>query len=203
MRWIDPAARSVEEHLALDDALLMAGEEVLRFWESSETAVVLGRSGREPEWVNMEACSGAGVPVLRRSSGGGAVVLAPGCLNYSIVFRLDRHPAWRNVRRSLEEILGRMGRALGAEFRMPCDLAIGERKVSGCAQRRSSGSILHHGTLLYDFDPALAERLLREPRRQPDYRRRRSHRDFLGNLDLTPAEIRERVAMVWSAENSP
>ncbi|MCC6362408.1 MAG: lipoate--protein ligase family protein [Bryobacterales bacterium] len=197
MRLIHPPAGSVQEHLALEDALLAGAEEVLSFWESSEPAVVLGRSCSPSEWVNIEACTAAGVPILRRNSGGGAVVLAPGCLNYSMVFSIGRRPAWRNVRRSLEDILRRIASAIGAEYQSPSDLAIHGRKISGCAQRRTAFAILHHGTLLYDFDPALAERYLREPPRQPLYRRRRTHRDFLSNLVLSPVEIMRRMAGAW------
>jgi lipoate-protein ligase A len=200
MRLIHPLAGNVHEYLAFEDALLAEAEEVASFWESSKPVVVLGRSCSPSEWVNVDACANDSIPILRRNSGGGAVVLAPGCLIYSLVFSLERHPAWRNVRRSLEDILPRIASAIGAQFQPPTDLSINGRKVSGCAQRRTSLAILHHGAFLYDFDPTLAERYLREPPRQPPYRRSRSHRDFLSNLALSPTEIISRMAGAWNAE---
>ena len=59
------------------------------------------------------------------------------------------------------------------------------RKVSGNAQRRGRRALLHHGTLLYDFDPGLAARYLKEPIRRPAYRSGRCHADFIGNLPLS------------------
>jgi lipoate-protein ligase A len=110
---------------------------------------------------------------------------------------LDERTEWRDVRRSLREILARVAHALGVEFREPSDLSLEERKVSGCAQRRSTTTLLHHGTLLYAFDADLAERYLLEPGRQPVYRNGRRHSDFLGNLPLGSAEIRVRLTEQW------
>lgn len=195
MRLVHLMESSVEQQLAEENALLAAGEEVLGFWESRETTVVLGRGNRAEEWVNLEACLRDHVPVVRRDSGGGAVVLSAGCLNYSLVCSLERHPTWRNVRQSLEDILQPLAAALGTDFRRPGDLTIEERKVSGCAQRRNASGVLHHGTVLYDFDANLAERYLKMPKRQPEYRRGRSHREFLSNLPQGVEEVRKRVTL--------
>ena len=190
-------------NLALDEFLLYQNEEVLRFWECARPVVVAGRSGLIEEQVRVEACAADGVDVLRRCSGGGAVVLGPGCLNYSLVFSFERRPRWRDVRRSIREILGRMSRALGAEICDPSDLACAGRKVSGNSQRRTASAVLHHGTLLYDFDAELASRYLLEPKRQPAYRRGRTHAQFLGNLPLSAPEIEQRVAEAWFARLPP
>ena len=45
-----------EENLTFDDSLLDRGHETLRFWESAVHFVVLGRSGRVEEEVNVAAC---------------------------------------------------------------------------------------------------------------------------------------------------
>ncbi len=181
-------------NLALDELLLDQRKEALRFWECSQPVVVVGRSGRVEQQVRVEACEADGVEVLRRSSGGGAVVLAPGCLNYSLVFSLEHRPRWRNVRQSFCGILSRIADALGAEVCDPSDLAWQGKKVSGNSQRRTASVLLHHGTLLYDFDPALASRYLLEPKRQPEYRGGRTHAQFLGNLPFSAQDIQNRVS---------
>jgi lipoate---protein ligase len=190
------------ENLALDELLLDEQEEGLRFWECLQPVVVVGRGGRVEEQVRVDACEADGVDVLRRSSGGGAVVLGPGCLNYSLVFSLERRPRWRNVRQSFCEILSRIADALGAEIRDPSDLAWQGKKVSGNSQRRTASVLLHHGTLLYDFDPELASRYLLEPKRQPEYRRWRTHAQFLGNLPFSGQDIQNRIAEVWELSYS-
>jgi len=73
------------------------------------------------------------------------------------------------------------------------DLTVRNRKFGGCAQRRRRHTLLHHGTILYDFDIAAPMRFLAEPRRQPAYREGRTHEDFLTNVDLHP-DFAQRLA---------
>jgi lipoate-protein ligase A len=176
-----------------------AEDETLRLWESPSLVVVVGRSGVISNEVEQEACAADGVAVLQRDSGGGAVLLGPGCISYSLLLSLERHPELRNVRLSYRLILGCLARALavpGLEIRGVSDLAIGGRKVSGNAQRRGRQALLHHGTLLYEFESRWVERYLKQPPRQPDYRCGRCHSDFLGNLPLSRDQIRMRLALV-------
>lgn len=198
--WLDSPDASAAEQLRLDESLLLAGEGLLRVWETESECVVLGHSGRADRDVKVEACRSANVPILCRCSGGGAVLLGKGCLNYSIVLPFEWEPKWREVRYSLKWAMNRMCLALalpGLRREGECDLALQKRKVSGNAQRRTQSAILHHGTLLYDFDAARAERFLRPPGRQPRYRLGRTHTDFLGNLPLTSGEIRQRLREAW------
>src|SRR6267142_3791746 len=136
---IDISANDAAANLALDEFLLDQNQEVLRFWECARPVVVAGRSGVIEEQVRVEACAADGVDVLRRCSGGGAVVLGPGCLNYSLVFSLEVRPEWRDVRRSFCDILNRMAQALGAAVCGQSDLVWQGRKVSGNSQRRTAG----------------------------------------------------------------
>jgi lipoate-protein ligase A len=198
--WMDTAAGDPAENLRLDEELLDEGKAIVRIWESNRECVVLGHASRPERDLHLDVCERARIAVLRRCSGGGAVVLGPGCLNYSIVLPLAAQPKWRDVRYSLVWAMDRMRRALalpGLRCEGDSDLALNRRKVSGNAQRRTHRAILHHGTLLYNFDPARAERFLKPPHCEPRYRGGRSHRDFLGNLPLTADEIRRRLAAAW------
>lgn len=196
LRFLDLSLPEPEANLRLDEELLAAGEGVLRVWEMPRECVVMGQSGR----AEREVWPAEGVPVLRRSSGGGTVVLGPGCLNYSLVVPLAWEPLWRDVAASMCGVMERMVAALGVPgLRVAglSDLALDGRKVSGNAQRRAREAFLHHGTLLYGFDAARAERLLRMPARQPAYRAGRGHEAFLGNLPLGAEEIKARLRAEW------
>jgi lipoate---protein ligase len=200
LAWIDATLADPGEHLRLDEKLLLQGNGVLRIWETARECVVLGYAGEPGRDVHLDACRCSGIPVLRRCSGGGAVLLGPGCLNYSLVLPLDWNPRWRDVRYSLQWAMGRVRTALALpELRREgqCDLALHCRKVSGNAQRRTHRAILHHGTLLYNFDATRPEHFLKPPLRQPRYRAGRTHRDFLGNLPLTADEIKRRLLAAW------
>lgn len=213
MRSLDLTLPALVENLALDEALLLAAEsgaggEVLRLWEWPAPAVVLGAACKLAEDVDEEACRSDGVPVLRRSSGGGTVLLGRGCLLYSLVLAFDRDPALREIPTSYVYILDRVLGALGGllpdmRFAGTSDLAAGGRKFSGNAQQRKRTHLLHHGTLLYDFDLAAVGRYLRMPERRPEYRADRDHLAFLTNLPATRDELAARLRRAWGAGGEP
>ena len=74
------------------------------------------------------------------------------------------------------------------------DLTRAGRKFGGCSQRRLRRTVLHHGTILYNFDLAAVSRYLREPKRQPAHRQGRTHEEFLTNLPLDRNHFAERLA---------
>src|SRR2546426_2926796 len=79
MKVFDLALPTPEQNLACDEALLDlceedGCEEILRFWEHRKHFVVLGYSNNAATEVNLDAARRDGVPVLRRCSGGGAVL---------------------------------------------------------------------------------------------------------------------------------
>jgi lipoate-protein ligase A len=197
------------ENLALDESLLLTREgsrepELLRIWEWQSPAVVVGAGGSIRQDVNEAQCQRDGVPIQRRASGGGTVVLASGCLCYSLVLSYERSGALEQIGTSYVYVLERVRAGLadlcsGARFAGTSDLAIGGRKFSGNAQQRKRTHLLHHGTLLYNFDIGLAGRYLRLPGRQPAYRQQRVHADFLVNLPATSEELIRRLRRAWGA----
>jgi lipoate-protein ligase A len=209
MQFLDLTLSSLAENLALDEALLLEAEddrggEVLRVWEWLQPAVVLGSGCRLAEDTDPTTCRADGVPILRRASGGGTVLLAAGCLCYSLVLSYDRDPALREIRSSYCYILGRIRAALSEILpAIACagtsDLAVDGRKFSGNAQQRKRRFLLHHGTLLYHFDLDTVGRYLRLPARQPDYRCGRDHEAFLTNLPTDAGELRRCLQAAWHA----
>ena len=227
MKYLDLTLPSPEENLACNETLLdwcdeSDGPEILRFWEPHRHFIVVGYSNRVECEVNIAACRELNIPVLRRCSGGGTVVQGPGCLNYALILRVDSEPALQTVtganrfvmernRQALEKLLPGSSRRTEAqssktEIRNPkvsvrghTDLAIDGRKFSGNAQRRRRHAVLFHGTFLLDFDLELVSRLLPMPSKEPDYRRARSHTEFLMNLNVSAAEIKAALTQAWGA----
>jgi lipoate---protein ligase len=116
------------ENLALDEALLDWAEadepdtEYLRIWESPHPIVVVGRSSRLEQEVDVEACDERGIPILRRSSGGAAIVAGPGCLMFAVVLSYQLRPELRDIRRAHCVILGRLADALRPHFLPAADV---------------------------------------------------------------------------------
>jgi lipoate-protein ligase A len=209
MHLVERTLPDLVENLALDEALLLdaeaGGPEVLRLWRWPAHAVVLGAGGRIVDDVHEEACQADGVPIHRRSSGGGTVLLGPGCLLFSLILRFDRDPALTDLHASYRYILGRILAGL-APFASPLslqgssDLTLAGRKFSGNSQQRKRTHLLHHGTLLHEFDPAPAARYLKAPPRQPEYRQQRPHADFLTNLPIAAESLERILAEAWQAK---
>jgi lipoate---protein ligase len=213
MRSLDLTLPSLAENLALDEALLDEAElapqpmEMLRFWESRQHAVILGRSSRIDVEVRGEVCRELSVPILRRVSGGAAVVVGPGCLMYTLVLDLRLRPQLRSIDKAHTEMLGTIAAALAPivpdlTMRGICDLAMGEKKVSGNSVRVKRDHVLYHGTLLYDYQLEMIGRCLAMPPRQPGYRQARPHDAFVANLPLDAAALRSALRAAWSA-NEP
>ena len=196
-------------HLACGETLLEQAEagargETLRFCEIEGPAVVMGIGGEWEREVRRDACAGDGVPILRRASGGGTVVLARGCLGYELVLDTERDRALGGIRESYGWILSRLAGALStrgvqAAHAGLSDLAWNNRKIGGSAQRRKRRYLLHHGTLLYDFDVTHLSRYLREPPEAPEYRAGQEHGDFVANAPLSREELREAVMEAFGA----
>lgn len=202
------------ENLALDEALLDWAEdedaawEFLRLWESPQPIVVVGRSSRVLKEVDDAECKRRGIPILRRSSGGAAIVAGRGCLMVAVVLSYRLRPDLRDIRRAHAFVLGRLADAL--RRRLPSvalagtsDLVLaGEppRKFSGNSLRARRTHLLYHGTLLYDFDLPLVAACLRMPPRRPDYRGARSHAEFLINVPLPRQTLVEAVLEAWPTD---
>ncbi|WP_040889652.1 lipoate--protein ligase family protein [Zavarzinella formosa] len=195
-------------NLALDESLLLHAEQTdtfegLRFWEYPAHAVVLGAGGSVAIDVKRETCERDGVPILRRSSGGGTVLLGRGCLLFSLIVNHRRAAEIRDVNASYRWILGRVKAALSSFSNVDhsgiSDLAIDGVKFSGNAQQRKSRAILHHGTILYDFDLPSVPKYLNPPERMPEYRHGRSHEEFVRNIPGTREEIMMRLSEVFEA----
>jgi len=139
-----------------------------------------------------------GVPILRRDSGGCAIVAGPGCLMYSVVIRYSGREHLRLIDECHRHVLGIVRSALaplvsGIQHVGTSDLAVNNRKFSGNSLRCKRDHLLYHGTILYNFKLSLIPVLLKRPPREPDYRAGRDHGDFVTNLPVKPDSVRQQL----------
>jgi lipoate-protein ligase A len=213
MLYLEHTCATAAEDLALDEALLERAErgarpaEVLRVWEMRRPTVVLGRSSQFGVEAKGDECRQRGVEVLRRTSGGAAIVAGPGCLMYSVVLSYDNHPHLRALDEAHRHVLDTVLRAIQPHVAAACrkgtsDLAVDDKKFSGNSLRCRREHLLYHGTLLYDFPLELIPACLGTPPRQPDYRAARSHAEFVMNLPMTRDRLRSGLKQAFAA-NEP
>lgn len=210
MQFLDLSYPTPAQNLAADEWLLIQAEAgargpTLRFWESPAYFVALGYTNRAEVEADLPACARENVPVLRRVSGGGTVMQGPGCLNYALIHPIapgetlnveaTNKLVMETQRAAFEKLLGEAVVVAGHT-----DLATGNLKFSGNAQRRKSRTFLFHGTILLDFDLDLVQRTLRPPSKEPEYRAQRSHRDFIRNLPVSRAQVKAALCAAWNAD---
>jgi lipoate-protein ligase A len=210
MRYLDFSFADPAHNLACDEALLQwcaveGGEGVLRLWQPSQYFVVTGHSNKIALEVDESACAADQVPLFRRCSGGGTVLQGPGCLNYALIFEHEKGPGLGDVMRAYRFVLERhrqlfmdlSGEAVAVGG--TSDLVVAGCKFSGNSQYRKRNWTLVHGTFLLQFDVARIERYLRMPSKEPAYRQRRAHGDFLRNLHLACDVVKDALRKTWGA----
>lgn len=171
-RFLDLEEADGYWNMAVDEAIAKARGEgkapnTLRFYMWRPSAVIIGFFQSVEEEVDQEECKRQGIDIVRRMSGGGAVLNSSGgVFTYTIAIGGDDPriagdivDSYRVLCRGLIEGLSILG--LKGEFKPINDIVVGGRKISGNAQVRKYGIVLHHGTLLIDFDPHLMARVLR------------------------------------------
>lgn len=208
VRLIDAGPLDIQHQVALDAACLALVDAAearpcWRFWEVPEPAVVIGSGGTIEREVILERARAENIPLVRRSSGGGAVVQTPGILNYSVVLAIADRRELERVDGSYRQILGVVlealhGLGVDARFEPPSDLAVGEWKISGNAQARKKSAVLVHGTVLVSAETGLFARYLKHPPAEPAYRKSRPHEQFVVTLrelglSLTSADLAAQI----------
>ena len=187
-------------NLALEEYVLEHRREGdwLLLWQNANT-VVIGLNQNAAEEINAAFVQEHGITVVRRMTGGGAVYHDLGNLNYSLIS--DVGDAQQLSIRHFAEPVCRALAAMGvrAELSGRNDILVEGKKVSGVAQRITGGRILHHGTLLFDSDPAMIAGALKADPAKFRSKSAKSVRARVGNIrDFLPPgteleQFRERL----------
>lgn len=182
MRLLLDGHHRAAENMARDEALLAEAVPTVRLYGWRPAAVSLGRSQTEAD-VDLEAARGWGLDVVRRATGGGAILHNEAEVTYAVVLPLDFPGLPRDITGSfafVSEGVVRALRHLGlpAEIetvpdntretlcyvrRQGTNVVVNGRKISGGAQRRDGKALLQHGTIIVDRDEARMARLFRTP----------------------------------------
>jgi lipoate-protein ligase A len=156
IRLLETGFNSGAWNMALDEVLLMnsvdGGTPILRIYGWHPPCVSIGYFQSMEEEVDSERCRDNGIDVVRRITGGGAV-LHESELTYSFI--TGTYPA--NIMESYTLIcepvvmcLNNIGHS--AKYAPLNDITVDNKKVSGNAQTRKNNVLLQHGTILLDVN---------------------------------------------------
>lgn len=173
----------IYQQLQLEEALLRSDN---KNWcllnEGSPPAIVMGISGKEENLVERNKQKEAAIPLIRRFSGGGCVVIDEATLFVTFICNQQAIP----VSPFPQPILNWTETLYSPLFKVPFtlqenDYTVMDRKCGGNAQYILKNRWLHHTSFLWDYSPQKME-LLKIPPKMPSYRKKRDHTDFLCTL---------------------
>jgi lipoate-protein ligase A len=159
-------------HLALDEVLTAEVGEgrrgpTLRIWEWNESAVVIGSFQSVKNEVDLENAAKYGFDVVRRISGGGAMMMAKNSIvTYSLYVPAEmvQGMTFAESYAYLDDwvLVALHSLGIDASYASLNDITSPGGKIGGAAQKRlGSGAVLHHVTMSYDMDGELMTKVLR------------------------------------------
>ena len=175
----------IHEQLLLEEALLRTTDQnwcILN--HGSPPRIVMGISGKPEKLVNLSKMASAPIPLIKRYSGGGTVIVDSDTLFVSFIFQKEIHsfPCYPEpILRWSEEFYQDALNIPNFQLREN-DYVIGEKKCGGNAQYIKKNRFVHHTTFLWDFKQSHMDYLL-HPEKTPKYRDGRSHDAFLCKLN--------------------
>lgn len=154
IRALETGYNNAAMNMAIDEALMenIDHAPILRIYGWRPAAVSIGYFQSIQEEIDLEKCSRMGVDVIRRLTGGGAV-LHEMELTYSFITKQYPQNIMESYRWICEAVVTSMNRlGFDASFVPLNDIVVNGKKVSGSAQTRRKGVLLQHGTLLLGAD---------------------------------------------------
>jgi lipoate-protein ligase A len=169
------------EQLKWEEAILRADN---RNWcvinHGSPPAIVMGISGQLQTLVDQQHLQTSPIPVIRRFSGGGTVVIDEDTLFVTFIFNKQDLPV-----PSFPEPIMRWTEQFYRPLFHPHpfnlqenDYVMENKKFGGNAQSITKTRWLHHSSFLYNYN-SHRMKYLHLPAKAPSYRHQRSHEEFL------------------------
>lgn len=172
------------EQLQLEEALLRtATENFCIINQGSPKAIIMGISGISENLLHVPLVQRDKIPVIRRFSGGGTVIVDEGTLFITFIFSkqaLDISPFPESIMRWSSDLYKDAWKVAGFDL-LENDFVIHDKKCGGNAQYIQKNRWLHHTSFLWDYKEENMA-YLQLPSKRPKYRLDRSHQDFLCRL---------------------
>ena len=150
---------------------------------NASKAIVMGISGKPQELIALDVLQKDPIPVIKRFSGGGTVIIDEDTLFVSWIF--SKSLLGTSV--YPETILSWSTSLFTPAFALPgfrlCenDFALHDKKCGGNALYITKERFLQHTSFLWNFTETNMNYLL-HPKKSPSYRKERSHTEFLCTL---------------------
>ncbi len=188
IKFVPYEIKSGAENMQIDSDLLEFAIQnkldypIFRLYGWSPACISLGRN-QQDAFIDKKFLKDTGIDLVKRLTGGRAL-LHDDEITYSYICPVSYLKNGENVKESYMEIskilidgFAKLGIELGFGASKPvntkfdycmlistgADLCYKGKKLIGSAQCRKSGYILQHGSILYDYNSELLEKIFKEP----------------------------------------
>lgn len=174
----------IYQQLQIEEALLRTNQSN---WclinKGSPPAIVLGISGKTEEHLHREAVIKKEIPVFRRFSGGGTVIVDENTVFVTWIANSEESEVPCCPKKILDWTTNIYRSSFtNIDFQLSeNDYTLGSLKCGGNAQYLCKGRWLHHTSFLWDYRDENMQ-LLKMPPKIPAYRENRPHHEFICRL---------------------
>ena len=173
-RYINDDNVTASAGLAADEVLAnRAGDgaslPTLRLYTYKSHCALVGRFQTIENELNLEYCSKNSIPVNRRPTGGGAIIMGQDQLGMALAIPGESDETYARVRERMARfsqgiITGLASLGIPMEFRRKNDLEVNGKKIAGLGlHKTSSGGLLFHASLLVGLDVPFMLNVLKTP----------------------------------------
>ncbi|KAH6801518.1 Biotin/lipoate A/B protein ligase family [Perilla frutescens var. hirtella] len=149
---------------------------------TTRPTIVMGISGKPKELLDTDAVLRDEIPVIRRFSGGGTVIVDQGTIFVTFICNKDAIPGLQSYPQPIMSwsslIYKNIFQGIGDFSLRENDYVLGNRKFGGNAQSITKTRWVHHTSFLWDYEVSNMG-YLKMPDRAPEYRQARSHLEFI------------------------
>ncbi|PHT45709.1 Vesicle-fusing ATPase [Capsicum baccatum] len=149
---------------------------------TNEPTIVMGISGKPAELLEIGSVLKDKIPVIKRFTGGGTVIVDHQTVFVTFICNTDALPSVQPYPRPIMswsgQLYSKVFQGVGDFSLRENDYVFDNRKFGGNAQSITKGRWVHHTSFLWDYEMENMA-YLKLPKRAPDYRQARDHLDFI------------------------
>ncbi|PON56795.1 Biotinyl protein ligase (BPL) and lipoyl protein ligase (LPL), catalytic domain containing protein [Trema orientale] len=149
---------------------------------TDDPTIVMGISGGAAELLDIKSVLRDGIPVIRRFTGGGTVIVDSGTVFVTLICNKEAVTGLQPYPRPIMFWSGlfyaKVFHGIGDFHLRENDYVFGTRKFGGNAQSITKNRWIHHTSFLWDYDVRNMA-YLKHPKRAPEYRLARDHLEFV------------------------
>ncbi|MBI9053985.1 MAG: hypothetical protein JEY96_09225 [Bacteroidales bacterium] len=154
-------------------------------WHPEDRYIILGRANNPEASLETDLVEADQVKVYKRPSGGETVILTPNTLVISVKVKIGNE---LNTQKYFKEINDKIMDALSTlgvkdlSMKGISDISIGDKKILGSSIYLRKKTLFYHAVLNISESIEVISKYLKHPTKEPDYRKGRSHKEFVTSL---------------------